>query len=282
MSQKSILEKLEEGFVFRISRSFFLILVILAMLGILSGIFYLVWSFLPTSKEFVMKDPDPKPVLITVKDIKSAMSSPIATEVHKSSPAFSAQELEIKPDLDSVRFMALIDTLNILLPSSLYSWQSTGYWTYPYGQQLYEYYHTDEYRRWNVDKPGISDQLRELFSGTSSVKDAVVPLKQLCKVLVAYPETNRLKPFNTFIDLYQERQAEYIRTIKQNEDNYQFKLSEVNSKYEATVLNKSIAKLQSLIIIGSGIASVAFLAIFLVLLSMQRNLKELVSADQDD
>jgi len=282
MERKSLFEKLEEGFVFRVSRSFFLILVMLAMLGIVAGAFYLIWGLLPVTKEVVRKEPDPKPLVLRTGDIKNAMKTPKTTEVTKTSTEGKINDTKKEPDRDKIRFEALYDTLKVLLPSKIYSWESAGHWIYPYGRSLYEYSPREDYRKWIVDKPGITDRIKELLSGITEYKDGIAPIEQLCVILRDFSETDRLKPLSTFVDLYLEKKAEYDRTIKQNEDNYQLKTSEANSKYETTIMQKSMAKIQSLIIVGSGIASVAFLAIFLVLLSMQRNMKLFAAANKKE
>jgi hypothetical protein len=276
MTHDSALDKLEEGIVFRVSRSFFLVLVLIAMLGVVAAVFYLLWAITPTTKDTVTRDPDPKPVLLTTKDIKEAMNKPKVTRGETATTTAEAKTSEkTEADQNQLKFQSLLDTLRILLPSRLYSWQSSGYWTYPYGREMYNYYQKEDYRKWNVTEAGITDKLKEFYVGVSEYKEAIAPLEQLCKVLREFPEDQRLAPFTTFMDLYIERQAEYKRRLNENEESYQSRVSEANAKYESTTASKAVAKYQSLIAVGSGITSVAFLAIFLVLLSVQRNIKKL-------
>lgn len=278
MTHNSTFDKLEEGIVFRVSRTFFLVLVLIAMLGVLAAVLYLLWGITPTTKETVTRDPDPKPVLLTSADIREAISKPKSKRVETAASTQEAKSSEqTKADQNQIKFQSLLDTLRILLPSRLYSWQSSGYWTYPYGREMYNYFQKEDYRKWNVTEAGITDKLKEFYTGVSDYSEAIIPLEQLCNVLREFPESQRLAPFNTFIDLYVERQTEYKRRLNENEESYQARINEANAKYESTVASKTVAKYQGLIAAGSGVASIAFLAIFLVLLSMQRNIKQLAT-----
>lgn len=253
MASISILDRLEEGIVFRVSRSFFVVLVLIAMIGIVAGLVYFLWGITPTSKETVVRDPDPHAVVLTSDDIRAAMNRPETEQIENlGTAATKASDEKTEVDLNQQRFEALVDTLRLLLPDSLYPWESEA---------------------------GISGKLGELLNETSGHAEAIVPLEQLCRVLREFPEDQRLAPFNAFTNLYSKRQAEYKRRLAEIEESHQLRTVAADSAYESTLLDKSVAKYQGLIGIGVGIASVAGLAIFLVLLSMQRNLKRLALRD---
>jgi hypothetical protein len=252
MASISILDRLEEGIVFRVSRSFFVVLVLIAMIGIVAGLVYFLWGITPTSKETVVRDPDPRAVVLTSDDIRAAMNRPETEQVeNRGTAATTATDEKTENDLNQQRCGALVDTLRLLLPGSLYPWESDG----------------------------ISGKLDELFNEVSGYAEAIAPLEQLCRVLREFPEDQRLAPFNAFAALYSKRQAEYKRRLAEIVESHQFRTVAADSAYESTLLNKSVAKYQGLIGIGMGIASVASLAIFLVLLSIQRNLKSLALRD---
>ncbi len=247
MEHHSFLEKVEEGLVFRISRSFFLILALLAMLGTLAGLFLIAWGVLPVSKEVVMKEADPKPVLVTSADVKAAMNAPKSNVPQQTltQPGEAANKNET--DTTQQEFYSLADTLASLV---------------------------------FVDKPTLQND----FLGDDSVKrvELVRLVRQLCSALRDFPEKERQEALGKFLDLYNERETEYNQKIQENQQNYESRIDEANAKYDSTMAGKSATKYQGFVAAGSGVASVAFLAIFLVLLSMQRSLKRLAPPNKQD
>ncbi len=246
MSSHSALDKFEEGFVFRISRTFFLVLIILAMLGIVGGLIYFLWGVSPTSKESTKQDASLQPPVLTAADIRTAMSHPGMEQPGSSSSAATAETSE-KPDSSAAQYQALMDTLNALLPALMYPPEA------------------------------ISDKLSTFTFAFSGYAETVGPLRQLCSVLREFPEDQRLAPFNTFMELYPERYTQFKRRLEEHESGLQSGATEAEARYETTLAEKSMAVYQGLIAVGLGVAFVAFLSIYLVLLSMQRNLKQLAA-----
>ncbi|HEX9005666.1 MAG TPA: hypothetical protein VF889_00130 [Bacteroidota bacterium] len=244
MPSHSALDKFEEGFIFRISRTFFLVLIILAMLGILGGLIYFLWGVSPTSKVSAKQETALQLPVLTAADIRTAMSHPA---MEQSGAPASGTETTEKPDSSAVQYQALMDTLNALLPAPEYPPEA------------------------------ISDKLSTFTFAFSGYAEAVGPLRQLCSILREFPEEQRLAPFNTFMEVYPERFAQYKRRLEERQSGLQSGATEAETRYETTVAEKSMAVYQGLIAVGLGIAFVAFLSIYLVLLSMQRNLQQLAS-----
>ena len=74
------------------------------------------------------------------------------------------------------RFELLVDSLKVLLPLQIYSWEASGYWSYPYGKAKYLGQPTFKY--WAI-KPGISAELAKFRSTFGGYEEAVIPLEQL-------------------------------------------------------------------------------------------------------
>lgn len=252
MASNSILDKLEEGIVFRISRTFFLVLVLIGMLATIAGFVYFIWGAIPTAKEPVAALAKPDSIVLTVADIRAAMTGSDAKAVEGQAAESAGTPEETGADQNQQRFEAQIDSLKLLLPAGLYSWESEG---------------------------GISVRLGEFFNQFSVYSEAIAPLEQLCGILREFPEDQRLAPFNSFLGLYSTRLTDYKRRLAEAEEEFQSQDVAAESEYTSAATEKAMAQYQGLIAVGLGIASVAFLGISLVLLSVQRNLKLLVLRD---
>lgn len=251
MEKQSLLEKIEEKVVFKISRLFFLILAFISMVVVLLGAAYLIYGFSSTDKPSLL---DEDKINITASEISNAMKKSPSLETNEQSNVSSSQSQK-QNDPDKAVFEKYIDTLKILLPESKYSWQDKGYYT---GGDYYTA------RRFVTTDEGIIKKVSSLIETLSGYKEYINAMERLCYVLRRFPEDQRLKPLEAFIDLYKQKLSDHkeAQTIAKRE-------------YEETLEKKNAAKLQSIIVIGSAISSMAFLAIFLVLFSMQRNIKSM-------
>jgi hypothetical protein len=241
MEYPGMLEKLEEKIVFRMSRFFFLTLAFISFLVLVIGIVYLGWTLTPSTR-----GQDPKPVTISASDIRQhitttqGMPTPTTTS---SSDTSAAQE--------EARFNSYVDTLRLLLPFPEYSWDAKG--DYVGGQ----YVTTDV---------GINQRMADFNRNFADYRESNAALSQLCNVLREFPEDARLKPLDSFIAMYTEQSTAHKE-----------KFDKVESEYQENLMQKASGKYESLVIIASAISTMAFLAIFLVLLSMQRHIKALAS-----
>jgi hypothetical protein len=277
MENRSIMERLEEKIVFRISRVFFIVLVFLAMVGMLWGVYCLCWSITPTSKSVVIKEADPKPVFISSLDIKDAINKvKIKKDSSNTTKEPIVEEKKENDDPDKIKYQQLCESIKILFPENLYTWKSKGHWYYPYAIIRSTYG-----KKWIVDKHGVEDIILSVLNGESEYKKGIIILEQLFDVLKSFPDKERLEPLQTFAMLYNDRKYDYEKLVRENEMRYEDKLNEATSNYEKTIAEKSAARYKGMLISGGGIASIASLAIFLVLLSVQRNIKKLVLKEKD-
>jgi hypothetical protein len=241
MEHPGMLEKLEEKIVFRVSRYFFLTLAIISMLVLLIGVFYLGWTLTSSTR-----GQDPKPVLISASDVRQHIATTKGVQ-----PASTLPLADSTGGLEESRFNNYVDTLRQLLPSTTYSWEAKSDFS---GGQF------------ATTDVGITQRMTDFTKNFTDTHETNVALAQLCSVLREFPQENRLKPLESFIEMYTEQSAAHKE-----------KLDKVESEYQENLMQKASGKYESLVVIASAVSTMAFLAIFLVLLSVQRNIKMLAS-----
>ena len=240
MVNPGLLDKLEEKVVFRMSRYFFVGLCFISALVFLTGVFYFGWSLTPSTR-----GEDVKPLSITAADVKQHIATTKSVQ-----PSTSGAEAIPGADLEEAKFNSNVDTLRILLPSTIYSWEGKSGFS---GSEF-------------VTDVGIGQRLNDFTRSFSDTHESNVALAQLCSVLREFPEDGRLKPLESFIALYTEKMPLHKEMVDKAE-----------SEYQENMMQKTSGKYESLVVIASAISTMAFLAIFLVLLSVQRNIKSLAS-----
>jgi hypothetical protein len=249
MEKQNVLEKIEEKVVFKISRLFFLVLAVISMVVIILGTAYLLYGFSPTEKPSILHEDK---ISITASEVSTVLNMPLSSKTNEGSN-ISDDQSQKQEELDKAMFEKYIDTLKILLPEPLYSWGPKG----SYEGEGYD-------RQFVVTDDGVIKKVNSFLETLNGYKEYTHALDQLCSILKGFPEDQRLKPLEVFIDLYKQKKTEY-------------KDAQITAdqEYERAVEEKNTAKLQSLIVIGSAISSMAFLAMCLVLFSMQRNIKSM-------
>jgi hypothetical protein len=241
MPDRNMLESLEEGFVFRVSRFFFLFLIVVLMLTVLGGAGFFIWGLLPVAP------PDAaKAVTVTAKDVQQYIArNPVETPIAETPSALTSATSEAA---DQATFEALMDSLRQLLPADTYPWDEV-------------YSETGE----AITEKGINNFLRELFEPYNANGEMIPPLQSLVGVLGAFEGKERLQSLKAFVKLYRER----LTAIREGEQ-------VVQAEYENKQTEKMFASTSGGMIVASAIAGMAFTAMFLVLLSVQRSIKKLV------
>jgi hypothetical protein len=277
MEKRGLLELLEERIIFRTSRMFFSILATLALLAVIAGVLYLGAGAIRPSKDIVEKAPDAAPVGVTAADVRAEIELAEARaaeaksrreaqaegrRVSERTGSEPAPEVSVR-DKARQKYGAILDTLESLLPATIYTWESKGGWR------------SDRWgyrREWMTTETGIFKRLETLTSGIENSAEIERALRGLCDVIRTFPEKERLEPLKIYVQIFQNRYSAYKSALVENEAVYQAKLAEAEAKYQVSLAEQKVRRYQGTVVAGSGIALVAFLAIFLVLLSMQRSL----------
>jgi hypothetical protein len=246
MSRSTALDWFEQNVVFRISRGFFLVLTFIAMIAVIGAAIYLLYGISPTQKASISED-----ALVTVSPAEVSAKIDSTSDAASVTPATKGKDQATPADPDKQLFEAYVDTLRTLLPPSTYPWSPQGYYTGYYSWE----------RRFVTTNEGIIKKLQSLLETLNGHKEYDHALKQLCAVLRTFPEDKRLTPLENFILIYKVKVADHRAS-----------LVAANQEFQAAVEHKSAATSQSLIAIGGSLSVTAFLAILLVLLSIQRHL----------
>ena len=232
MQKQSTIDRLEEKFLFQVSRYFFLALAMISMLVLLVGVLYFGWSVVPVNRV-----PYPKEVTLTAKDVKDNLKSMSQTE-HQASESNSNADNSNDPD--QAKFRSYIYTLRQLMPQPEYLWDGSWY------------------------EIGITQRLTNFAGEFRDMQECNQAFAQLCSILRAFPEKERLEPLESFMQLYLQKRNDRAEQIKK-----------IDSDYTLSMAAKAVGKSGSLVVVVSAISTMAFLALFLVLLSVQRNITKI-------
>lgn len=276
MEHKSIaLEPIEEKAIFPVSRIFYHLLVVVGALGAGGGLLFLLYSVTPTIKASVTPKPEPAPIKISVETVKANLQPKAETEpasatkpIAKTEVAQSKEE-KAEPSKDEQRFQAAEEKLKALLPEAKYKWESTkvlvssGF----FGA-----------REWRTTYLGVTKRLVDLIASYHSTARRAEVLESLAAVLAQFDEAERLEPLKAFIKLHREAEKARQAEIAKNKSEYKAEVAQAEMAYQQTELEKQLKRYQGLIAFGAGLASVAVIGIFLVLLSIQREVRKIASA----
>ncbi|HUI31805.1 MAG TPA: hypothetical protein VLX91_16470 [Candidatus Acidoferrales bacterium] len=251
MEKQTTLDRLEEKILFRVSRFFFLSLAMISMLVLLIGAIYLAWSLIPVNRA-----PDPRDVILTAKDVRENLESNGNAGNLASTENANAENSKTP---DELKLDSYIDTLKQLMPPPEYSWDAKGYYT------------KDAFSQYVTTDIGLTQRLKDFTDQLSDVEESNQALSQLCSVLREFPQDGRLKPLESFTELYLQKRNDRFELVKS-----------IDSQYETALAEKVAGKSESLIVIVSAVSTMAFLAIFLVLLSVQRSIKNLSAQSQSN
>ncbi|MDP2304188.1 MAG: hypothetical protein Q8N03_17400 [Ignavibacteria bacterium] len=176
--KNSYVSKVENKYIFNVSLIFWHLFITLSALAVVVCLAIFLWSVIPASQREVEKKPYPakkqypEPVKVSLNDlqldVKKEEAPPVAPEPTKTKIAATQQPVEDtkgKGDYD-----ASLNTLKTLIPPSKYSWQGSGYWSYPYGERYWTFYKLEKYRQWNSTEAGIEDKLKSAYKISNADK----------------------------------------------------------------------------------------------------------------
>lgn len=163
--------QVENKYVFNVSLIFWHLFIALSTLVVVVSLVIFLWSIIPASQREVEKKPYPAkrqypaPIKVDLSELQiegtKEEAPPVAPEQIQTAPDTTQQRVEDtkgKGDYDSA-----LNTLKTLIPPAKYSWQGSGYWTYPYGERYWTVYKQEKYRQWNATEAGIEDKLKAAY-----------------------------------------------------------------------------------------------------------------------
>jgi hypothetical protein len=167
-----------EKYVFNISHYFWHLFVILASLALIGGVLISLWGVIPPGKDDVRKQEYPPVVQVEPQEVLSVLKNmeekPIQTKTSIVKPIVPETAPVTYTDPDEKNYNQSLDSLKKLIPPTKYSWSSSGYWYYPYGESYYRYYrdrgiNAENYRSWTVSETGINEKLEEVYSKSNAI-----------------------------------------------------------------------------------------------------------------
>lgn len=181
----------------------------MATVGILAGVLLLLWGIIPAFKSSPDKEQYPPVASVSADDINNRLLpkklKPTTTTPRQSNKYTEEVEDESQQMLEYGEYNNALDTLRTLMPDSLYAWGSSGYWSYPYGQQYYDYYRDERYRNWVVSVLGIPEQIGKACNGSNITSDTEKKQFVLAcaKFVKTFPLDKRGKPFTAALRVIQ-------------------------------------------------------------------------------
>ncbi len=197
MTLKAYLSKIEDKYLFRISRLFWHVLVGLVTLSLIVGAGLVAWSLIPVATKHVArpevpaKPTYPPPIGISLADVSPAAKIVAGAEVPATVVESQKQELRVDPD--EPLYLAAKQVLEKVVPLEKITWPGEGQWTYPEGERYWQFYKQEKYRKWVATTPGADDWLRNAFErvGATSFKDRAALLNSYSDLMRVIPLANR-------------------------------------------------------------------------------------------
>jgi hypothetical protein len=166
----------EDKYIFSLSRVFWHFFITIGIVVIVFGLGFFIYTVIPTSKKEVLKNQPPAEIQISIYDIKDQMpqQAPTATKTEAATTRTTEVVKETAtPEVQSndperKRFDQLIAQLKVLIPPFKYTWEGSGYFSYPFGKDYWDVYQKEEYRVWEKTGGGVLDDLNNTFSNAKA------------------------------------------------------------------------------------------------------------------
>ncbi|RIK75884.1 hypothetical protein DCC62_12455 [candidate division KSB1 bacterium] len=201
--------KVENKYVFNVSLIFWHLFIALSTLVVAASLVIFLWSIIPASQREVKKKlypakrEYPAPIKVELGDLQiegikeeAPPVAPVQIQIETAMTQQPVEDTKGKRDYDSA-----LNTLKTLIPPTKYSWQGSGYWTYPYGERYWTVYKQEKYRQWNATELGIEDKLKAAYrrANADNYPDKKIILDGYIGVVNLLPEEKRLGAFQYLI-----------------------------------------------------------------------------------
>lgn len=268
---KSIITKVEEKYVFNVSRSVFAIIVAVSSILFTIAVFVLLYSWIPPSKDEVYKSAYPEEQKIstdeivlnfqpTKNEIKTEAESPKDVSGEKPPPS---EEYKETVDSLQIRLNLAMDSLRALVGNGWYG----GYEQYV---AYYDYFNRPVYSGRYTS--GLYDKFYDhLDKYTGSKTERIEVIDFLIKTLNRIDAKNRLNAVKYYMKLKRNRASDRQQQIDAIENEYYNKISMAEAKYEEESSKKSELNAKAQLGIVGGIGIIAIVGLILCLLAIERN-----------
>jgi hypothetical protein len=188
--------KLEDKFIFNLSRYFWHFVIGLISLATITSLCFVIWGVIPAFKKTVVKDAYPPIEKVSLTEIAQAMNGKRNDNPPKANtpaPDQTVKSDSIMPKIteqfdQDPEVMKAYNNLKVLIPPDKYNWEGVGHWYYPYGN------YWQQYKEWKEDYPSINGSLKKIFTsiGLSSAEKKEL-LSMYADNIKKYRETERIE-----------------------------------------------------------------------------------------
>lgn len=215
-------EKVENKYVFNISRIFWHIFIVIGSLAIIAGSLLYIYGLLPSIKQSVKQEQPPTKqvyptaVTVTLNDLQLEESkanvnreSQIQKSENEEMPPKSAIDNTKKFEKGEKEYLISLGLLTKILPA-------IGHYEYYQGnKRLYDYYKDEKYRTWKDDND-LNGRLKFAFENISATNftDEKCFVDSIIPELKALPENRRIIFFNIITSNACKSVADYTVNIR--------------------------------------------------------------------
>ena len=214
--------KVENKYVFNVSLIFWHVFIALATLAIVVSLFIFLWSIIPASEKTVEKPAYPEkkqypaPVKVSLNELNlQEVKQKEEVMPTEPDPLPTKQNVTKQQPVEDTKgkaeYEASISSLKTLIPPAKYSWNGSGYWSYPYGERYWTFYKQEKYRQWNSSEAGIEDKLKNSFKFAKATN---YPNKK--QILDGYISVVKLLPEEKRLNALQSLMSNVADNISQN------------------------------------------------------------------
>lgn len=269
------LDKIESKLVFRISRTFFWILLSIAGLIFVGGILVSLYSLIPPSKSEVIKAEAPPEPEVTLADVMARISPPQqVSNLESSTPAgnqksVTSQTTYTPPQQDEYdrKIIALYDTLKKYFPAEKYNWDPK----YERKAVRWDIFNRPAEYQNVVVSQGVRSEVDDVLRPFQTSQKKVQVLEGILKLIKQIDGDNRRRALGIYVNLYRQKTMNWQQEVASIESAYQSRLIVAEGELVAKKLFKNTLLYFSLMGTAGAIILAVIIGLFLCFLAIERN-----------
>lgn len=285
----SALDRIEEGYIFRITRAVPTGLIALATLALGVAVLAVAFSLIPPRP---VREPNPAAtspeVRITLQDVQRHIAPEEDVEMAPYTGSQGVSTRTVPIDSAWLRLAGRVHAIRRLFPESVYSWDdryetycTSVFWGNCYGtaqrqtawgisgavMQAVNLYSSGSSEQWVV-APGTSEGYT---LNVTDVDRKLTALGELEGILKAAPVRQRREILGGWVSLRREREQERLAQIGRENQRVESERAAEFARHQAAVASRRGVRATALMIIAGSITAVWMLGLTLALLAIERN-----------
>ncbi len=268
-------DKFEKKFVFKMSRTIFLLMSFLAIISITISIFMFIYSITPTIKKTVLKEEYPKSPIVSYDEIDNQINSLTQKLQSNQKIQFPEDQKKIKTTIAQIKKTQLDDLLDSLKAYFSTSWED-AYNTIPLER---DYFGRITESRKILLKQGLKNKLDTILIYCQEDSAKVRVVKNILAIIKKFQIEKRELAFTVYLSIMKNKLDNYDNAKREIDDKYSEQITLTETKYFQSKIEKDLLESRSITIFGAGIISLALIGLNLSFLAIERNtrsIKELI------